>query len=165
MAAFTVHNASDTLARDVAYSMQAREAELNLSSPQSGYVRSDQAVPIRGEVKKSVKKLLVQLKKGNQSWERVIRATDGKFQEQIPLLFGQGVHQLDVMRFPTRKNGVRSGKEPRCMWNTRKTSSGNRLPILIFMPKGAFNWKRRWPAAIRPACPTALPDGLMRRHL
>ena len=55
MAAFTVHNASDTLARDVAYSMQAREAELNLSSPQSGYVRSDQAVPIRGEVKKSVK--------------------------------------------------------------------------------------------------------------
>ena len=39
----------------------------------------------------------MQLKKGNQSWERVIRVTDGKFQEQIPLLFGQGVHQLDVM--------------------------------------------------------------------
>jgi hypothetical protein len=97
MAAFTVRNASDTLARDVAYSIQAREAGLKLSSPQSGYVRSDQAVRIRGEVKKSVKKLLVQLKKGNQSWERVIRVTDGKFQERIPLLFGQGVHQLEVL--------------------------------------------------------------------
>ena len=97
MTAFTVHNTSDALARDVSYSIQAREAQLKLTSPEEGYVQSDQAVWIRGEVKKSVDKLLVQLKKGNKSWKREIRVTDGKFQERVPLLFGQGVHQVDVM--------------------------------------------------------------------
>lgn len=105
MTAFTVHNTSDTLVRDISYSIQAQEEKLKLTSPKTGYVQSDQAVWIRGEVKKSVERLLVQLKKGNKTWKREVRVTDGEFQERIPLLFGQGMHQVDVMVPDREKRG------------------------------------------------------------
>ncbi|MGA8942524.1 MAG: transglutaminase-like domain-containing protein [Thermoactinomyces sp.] len=97
MTSFTVYNASDSLTRDISYSMAGQEAELKLASPKTGYIQAQQGVWVEGEVKNSVQNVLLQISKGKKSWKREIRVRDGRFREQVPLLFGKGTHRLDVM--------------------------------------------------------------------
>ncbi len=105
MTAFTVYNTSDSLTRDIFYSMAGQKAELKLASPKTGYIQARQGVWVEGEIKKPVQKVLLQISKGKESWNREIRIKDGRFKERIPLLFGKGTHRLDVMVPDRNKKG------------------------------------------------------------
>lgn len=105
MTSFTVSNTSDSLARDISYTMAGLGTELKLTSPETGYTRAQQAVWVRGKTDKSVQKILLQTTKGKESWKREIRVKDGQFEERIPLLFGKGIHRLDVMVPDHRRRG------------------------------------------------------------
>lgn len=105
LTSFRVKNVNPQIHREIEYSLNALEKNLQISQPISGYQKANQTFQLAGNVADtSVEKLLVQMKKGNQIWKRIIAISDGKFSEKLPLLFGQGLHEVKVM-VPSNREG------------------------------------------------------------
>src|SRR5690606_16828856 len=86
---FRVKNVNPQIHREIEYSLNALEKDLQISQPVSGYQKADQIFQLTGNIADTnVQKLLVQMKKGSQVWKRTIAISDGKFSETLPLLFG-----------------------------------------------------------------------------
>ncbi len=97
MTSFTADNQSDEISRDIVYSVTARQAGLSLANPSQGYVQADDEVLVKGSVGSGIQRVLIQLKKGNQVWHKEVSTDRGRFAERVPLLYGQGIHEIQVM--------------------------------------------------------------------
>lgn len=97
IATFSVTNQSTQLTRDVEYTVEGLKHQLRLNQPQTGYTQNKGMVWLKGKVSLQDAHLLIQVRKGKQSWRRKIAVKDQHFTEPIPLLFGKGLHEVQVM--------------------------------------------------------------------
>jgi hypothetical protein len=97
MVAFTAVNLDDSIGRDIAYSVSARKAGLVIATPESGYESVRKEIRLKGRISGDRREVLVQLKKDGQVWKKMLSVHNGRFDEPIPLLYGQGLHELQVM--------------------------------------------------------------------
>jgi transglutaminase-like putative cysteine protease len=126
---FTVINQSPDIQADVTYSLLAEQQKMQLTSPIEGYVTGKGTIAIEGSLSKEFvkKKILIQVQKGNKKWQRIITTTNkATFHETIPLLYGEGVHQLEIL-LPddTRTNYFRNGAK----FYVENKTKDNRSPV------------------------------------
>jgi transglutaminase/protease-like cytokinesis protein 3 len=77
---------------------------LVLKNSINGYMEIDGSFELAGEVEDtSVEQLMVELKKENESTKIMISVEKGKFSKKIPLYYGEGVHEVQIM---TPKDGM-----------------------------------------------------------
>lgn len=98
-AQFSVINTNPTYRREIAYSVQAEKAGLKLSEPQTGYSEKKEQFSLQGTVttKLNQPNLLVQVKKEEQVWKWTIPVRNHRFSEVIPLPFGKGFYEVQVL--------------------------------------------------------------------
>lgn len=103
-ASFQVINKGSLIARDIGYSIVAKEAGLQITSPKEGYLAQSNKIHLSGQFTKRYvgKNLLIQIRKGSRVWRKVFLCSGYTFQEQVPLLFGKGIHEIKLM-IPDRK--------------------------------------------------------------
>ncbi|UWE03181.1 transglutaminase domain-containing protein [Laceyella sacchari] len=106
MASFIAANLNDVVERDVSYSVAAAKAKLKLDEPVMGYSEKREAVSLKGRIRSDVRTVLVQLKRGARETRRVVSVEKGQFEEQIPLTYGQGVHQLKILVPDSKRKGT-----------------------------------------------------------
>lgn len=105
-ASFEVVNVNPSVVRDISMSSTAQKKGLSLDSPLTGYTVQDGVVSLSGQLTSARDdKLLIQLRHEDKTWRRVITLSGQRFREQIPLLFGAGVHELQVMVPDDKRNG------------------------------------------------------------
>lgn len=90
-----VTNVNPEIKQGIAYSMTAYEHGLQLESPATGLIKTNRTVQVKGKAR--AKQLLIQLRKDDQVWKRLITTANGQFAAKIPLLFGDGIHKVQVM--------------------------------------------------------------------
>lgn len=95
---FEVLNVSPHRIRDVAYTPTGLEAGLILDT-EVGYVEEEGIYTLNGKIKNTTlyEDIMVRLSKDGQTWSSVIPVKKGQFTANIPLLFGKGLHTLEVM--------------------------------------------------------------------
>jgi transglutaminase-like putative cysteine protease len=104
---FRVFNLDPNSESDITYTLQAQKMKLNFTQPLSGYVMRNGFIELNGRVGSPLakKKLLVQVQKGTKVWQKVMLISGrSTFRETIPLLYGEGVHQIQVMLPDNRKS-------------------------------------------------------------
>lgn len=104
LTSFQVHNLSAKKNRDIEYHLNALKKDLRIDQPASGYDQVNQVFHLSGTISKQANQVLVQTKKGEKEWKRTISARNGRFSESIPLLFGRGTYEVNVM-VPGKKKG------------------------------------------------------------
>ncbi|MGM0854907.1 MAG: transglutaminase domain-containing protein [Bacillota bacterium] len=97
-ASFTVHNVHPDLMRDVTLTPFGQEAELSLSS-ESSYIKGNEIFPLKGEATNLTDEetIMLRLKKDSQNWTHVIPVKNGEFNYEVPLFYGKGIHELEVL--------------------------------------------------------------------
>ena len=95
---FEVLNVNPNRIRDVAYTPIGLEAGLILNT-EVGYVEEDGIYTLQGNLQNGglYEDIMVRLSKDGQTWSNVIPIKKGQFTTNIPLLFGKGLHKLEVM--------------------------------------------------------------------
>ncbi|MEK4522661.1 transglutaminase domain-containing protein [Psychrobacillus sp. FSL W7-1493] len=95
---FEVLNVNPNRIRDVAYTPIGLEAGLILNT-EVGYVEEDGIYTLKGSLQNGelYEDIMVRLSKDGQTWSNVIPIQKGQFTSNIPLLFGKGLHTLEVM--------------------------------------------------------------------
>ncbi|MER2009350.1 MAG: transglutaminase domain-containing protein [Psychrobacillus sp.] len=95
---FEVLNVNPNRIRDVAYTPIGLEAGLTLNT-EVGYVEEDGIYTLQGNLQNGglYEDIMVRLSKDGQTWSNVIPIKKGQFTANIPLLFGEGLHKLEVM--------------------------------------------------------------------
>lgn len=94
-AEFKVTNVNPEINREISYSIKGRESGLKLVKPTTGLFKTSRTVQVKGST--THKKLLVQLRKDKQVWRRTLSIHEGKFNETIPLLYGNEIHEIKLM--------------------------------------------------------------------
>ncbi len=97
-ASFTVHNVNPERKRDVTLTPFGQDAGLTLSS-NSSYVEENEVFSLKGNAAnlKDEDTIMLRLKKDSESWTHVIPVEDGKFSYDVPLFYGKGIHELEVL--------------------------------------------------------------------
>lgn len=97
-ASFTVHNVNPDIERDVTYSPFGQEAEILLNLDH-GYVTEKEIFAISGDAGtlSDNDTIMIKLTKDSDSWTHVLPIVDGQFSFDVPLLYGKGVHELEVL--------------------------------------------------------------------
>jgi Transglutaminase-like superfamily len=104
IAEFDVENVNPEVKRDVALTKNALKHGLVLKNSINGYMEIDGSFELAGEVEDPrVEQLMVELKKESESTKIMIPVENGKFSKKIPLYYGEGVHELQIM---TPKDGM-----------------------------------------------------------
>ncbi|MCM3733856.1 transglutaminase-like domain-containing protein [Fictibacillus nanhaiensis] len=104
IAEFDVENVNPEVKRDVALTKNALEHGLVLKNSINGYMERDGSFELEGVVGDTrVEQLMVELKKESESTKIMIPVEDGKFSKKIPLYYGEGVHEVQIM---TPKEGM-----------------------------------------------------------
>jgi Transglutaminase-like superfamily len=104
IAEFDVENVNPEVKRDIALTKNALHHGLVFKNSINGYMEKDGSFELEGEVEDtSVEQLMVELKKESESTKIMIPVEDGKFSKKIPLYYGEGVHEVQIM---TPKEGV-----------------------------------------------------------
>ena len=98
IANFEVLNVSPNRIRDVAYTPIGLDAGLVLDTKVS-FVEEDGNYTLNGQLQNEelYEDIMVRLSKDGQTWSNVIPIKKGQFTANIPLLFGKGLHTLEVM--------------------------------------------------------------------
>ncbi|MBS4203321.1 transglutaminase domain-containing protein [Lederbergia citrea] len=98
LANFEVINVNETIERDITYTPNGHDSGLVIHEPSSGMLEANELIPISGEIKKSAENqtVMLQLKKENDSWQHVLPVTDGIFSYNLPLFFGEGIHEVQI---------------------------------------------------------------------
>jgi hypothetical protein len=96
MVSFTAVNRRPEMERDIMYSEAARREGLKLSAPALGLMVAEHGVQVRG-IAPGERKLLLQLRKGEKVWRKELNVRNGRFDEMVPLLYGKGIHEVQVM--------------------------------------------------------------------
>ena len=97
-ASFTVHNVNPEINRDMTLTPFGQDAELSLST-KSSYVKGNEVFSLKGEAASLSDKdtIMLRLKKDSDNWKQVIPVKDGAFNYDVPLFYGKGVHELEVL--------------------------------------------------------------------
>ncbi|MGE6754010.1 transglutaminase domain-containing protein [Rossellomorea sp. NPDC071047] len=97
-ASFTVHNVNPDIMRDVTLTPFGQDAALSLSS-ESSFIKGNEIFPLKGEAANLTDEdtIMLRLKKDSQNWTHVIPVKNGKFSYDVPLFFGKGKHELEVL--------------------------------------------------------------------
>lgn len=97
-ASFTVHNVNPDVMRDVTLTPFGQDAALSLSS-ESSYIKGDEIFPLKGEAGNLTDEdtIMLRLNKDSQNWTHVIPVKNGEFSYEVPLFFGKGIHELEVL--------------------------------------------------------------------
>ncbi|MHA7136901.1 transglutaminase domain-containing protein [Rossellomorea arthrocnemi] len=97
-ASFTVHNVNPDITRDVTLTPFGQEAELSLSS-ESSYIKGNEIFPLKGEAASLTDEdtIMLRLKKESQNWTHVIPVKNGEFSYEVPLFYGEGIYELEVL--------------------------------------------------------------------
>lgn len=130
-ARFEVVNVNPAIKRDIGWTPAGLEAGLKLTRPKKGYIKADGIFTLEGSISKTYGSpyIMVLVKKGSNKWQRLVRLKDGKFQVKIPLYFGKGAHELNVMiPIPDRKSYYQQGATLLVV----NTSSEKREPIKYY---------------------------------
>ncbi|SEM91036.1 transglutaminase domain-containing protein [Lihuaxuella thermophila] len=127
-AAFKVFNQSGSVVRDIAYSVAAMRAGLSVSSPLTGYTVNRESIRLAGRwnQKSGPQKLLIQERKGEKVWKRVIPVKNLRFEESLPLLFGKGIHEFQVMVPDEQREGYYIDG---ATFYVNNTSEQERMPV------------------------------------
>jgi hypothetical protein len=98
IASFTVHNVNTDVTRDVTLTPFGHDAALSLSS-ESSYIKGNEIFPLKGEAGNLTDEdaIMLRLKKDSQNWTHVIPVKNGEFSYEVPLFFGKGIHELEVL--------------------------------------------------------------------
>ena len=96
---FEVININPERIRDVTYTPLGLEAGLGLDTKVSYVVAEDGVFTLNGEILQATgyQDIMVRLTKDGKIWNKVIPVKNGTFTTKIPLLYGQGLHTLEVM--------------------------------------------------------------------
>jgi Transglutaminase-like superfamily len=104
IAEFDVENINPEVKRDIALTKNALRHGLVLKNSINGYMEKDGSFELEGEVEDtSVEQLMVELKKESESTKIMIPVEKRKFNKKIPLYYGEGVHEVQIM---TPKEGM-----------------------------------------------------------
>ncbi|MBY0124368.1 transglutaminase domain-containing protein [Bacillus sp. S/N-304-OC-R1] len=97
-AEFEVFNVNPDLQRDLTYTKFGREADLAVNLD-SSYVEEEEIFQLKGKAGKLTDSdtLMITLHKDSETWKHVISIKDGKFSYDVPLFYGEGVHELEVL--------------------------------------------------------------------
>ncbi|PWW17610.1 transglutaminase superfamily protein [Cytobacillus oceanisediminis] len=97
-AAFTVHNVSSEVERDITFTPFGQEAEINLDL-NSSYVKENEVFTLKGEAGNLADSdtIMLKLNKDAETWKHVIPIKDGKFSYKVPLFYGNGIHNLEIL--------------------------------------------------------------------
>lgn len=97
-ASFTVHNVNPAIERDVTYSPFGQEAEILLNLDY-GYVTDEEIFSLSGDAGALSENdtIMIKLTKDSHSWTHVLPIVDSEFSFDVPLLYGKGVHELEVL--------------------------------------------------------------------
>ena len=97
-ASFTVHNVNLDVRRDVTLTPFGQDAELSLNS-QSSYVKENEIFSLKGEADNLSDEdtIMLRLKKDSENWTHVIPVKDGEFHYDVPLFYGKGLYELEVL--------------------------------------------------------------------
>ncbi|WRP07715.1 transglutaminase-like domain-containing protein [Rossellomorea aquimaris] len=97
-ASFTVHNVNPDIMRDVTLTPFGQDASLSLSF-ESSYIKSNEIFPLKGEAENLTDEdtIMLRLKKDSQNWTHVIPVKNGEFSFEVPLFYGEGIHELQVL--------------------------------------------------------------------
>ncbi|WP_251041087.1 hypothetical protein [Bacillus sp. ISL-45] len=96
--AFDVYNVNPEIQRDLVLTPFGQEAEVALDM-ESGYVKENEFFRLEGEVGNLTDEdtVMLQLTKDMESWKHIMPIKDGKFSYDVPLFYGKGVHELEVL--------------------------------------------------------------------
>ena len=77
----------------------------------SGYIEEDGSFSLKGKVDKlsDDETIMVVLKKDSETWDHVIPIQNGAFSYDIPLFFGEGLHELEILVLDRRDNYYQLG--------------------------------------------------------
>lgn len=126
IASFAVINQSEEITRDIEYTIEGLKYQLKLKQPHSGYIESDGMIWLEGTVMLQDTQLLVQVRKDKEIWRRKVAVSNQKFMEPIPLLYGNGLHEVQVMLpDPNHSDTFINGAS----FFIRNTSSEKQAPI------------------------------------
>jgi hypothetical protein len=95
---FKVNNVNPEIKRDISYTPFGNEAELVIDLD-SGYIEEDGSFSLKGKAGKlsDDETIMVVLKKDSETWDHVIPIQNGAFSYDIPLFFGEGLHELEIL--------------------------------------------------------------------
>ena len=130
-ARFEVVNVNPEVKRDIGWTPAGLEAGLKLARPNTGYLKAKGEFVLKGSVANSYGSpyIMVLMKKDSEDWQRLVRLKDGKFEVKIPLYFGKGIHELNVMvPIPDRESYYREG----ATLLVENTSAEKREPIKYY---------------------------------
>lgn len=97
-AKFTVENVNPDMNRDISYTPFGFEAGLNLEGDTS-YLQEDEIFSLKGAVTELTDDdtLMLVLRKDSETWKHVIPLDGGEFSYDVPLFYGAGLHELEVL--------------------------------------------------------------------
>jgi Transglutaminase-like superfamily len=127
IAEFDVENVNPEVKRDVALTKSALDHGLVLKNSINGYMERDGSIELEGLVEDtSVEQLMVELKKESDSTKIMIQVENGKFSKKIPLYYGKGVHEVQIM---TPKEGMTDFYSEAANLYVKNLSSASYEPI------------------------------------
>jgi hypothetical protein len=130
-ARFAVVNVNPEIKRDIGWTPAGMEAGLKLTRPKTGYIKADGVFVLKGSISESYGSpyIMVLVKKGSEKWQRMVRLKDGRFEVKVPLYFGKGPHELNVMvPIPDRESYYQQG----ATLLVENTSTEKREPIKYY---------------------------------
>ena len=97
-ASFTVHNVNPETKRDVTLTPFGQDAEMTLDT-KSSFVKGNEIFSLKGEAGNLSDEdtIMLRLKKDSENWKHVIPVKNGEFNYDVPLFYGKGVHELEVL--------------------------------------------------------------------
>lgn len=97
-ASFEVINVNPEQKRDLTYTPYGFEAGLDLDLDAS-YVKENETFSLQGKVGESVHgdTLMLTLRKDAEQWKHVLPIQEGKFEYEVPLFYGKGLHELEIL--------------------------------------------------------------------
>lgn len=104
-ASFDVVNVNPEMKRDVSYTPFGYAAGLSVDMKTS-YVKKNETFIIKGKVKNLSDQdmIMLNLLKDSEKWQHVIPVKNGKFEYEVPLFYGKGLHELEVLVPDTKRD-------------------------------------------------------------
>ncbi|MCJ8006546.1 transglutaminase-like domain-containing protein [Lederbergia wuyishanensis] len=97
LALFEVKNNNPDKIRDITYTTYGLDAGLHINEPLSGFVEESELIKISGNVAETTSTVMLQIEKDTDSWQHIIPVTNGNFSFELPLFFGEGIHNIHVL--------------------------------------------------------------------
>lgn len=97
-ASFEVTNVNPELKRDVTYTPFALTAGLSIETKTS-YLKESETFLLKGKAENlaSEDMIMLNLKKDSEQWKHIVPIKEGAFEYEVPLFFGKGLHELEVL--------------------------------------------------------------------